>query len=142
MSAKEKTRDKRGIVLVLLILLVFALLIAGREFERPPQAEEQSDSVRPNIEMAAEKLLTRYHVEVKASSPRKARNSTSYRTERRVSVPTEFNALNFNHDLNQAVAGFGATVIASENSQNKTVTMHIKKDGVIVHSVVFVPERP
>ncbi len=71
------------------------------------------------------------------------------RIERRVLVPPEFVSVQFNHDLNEALDGTGARVIATERTRENTVTTHIKRGTSIIESITFVvtrtplePERP
>lgn len=97
----------------------------------------------PQIESVVSRLLIRYQVDGKAIRARKVLSGDGKfsRVERRIFVAPEFNTLSFNHDLYQAVSEFGATAIASEKSEDKSVAMHIKKDGVIVETLVFLVKR-
>jgi hypothetical protein len=63
------------------------------------------------------------------------------RIERRVTVPPEFISVQFNHDLNEALNGTGARVVATERTRENTVTTHIKSGSTIIESVTFVVGR-
>jgi hypothetical protein len=121
-----------GLVVVLAVAGTTVFLFSKREVE-------QTTSVGPNLDAAVERLLRRYNIEARSVRLRKVMSDDKKftRLERRISVSPAFNALNFNHDLSRAVAEFGATVVAAEKSENGSVAMHIKKDGVIIQSLVF-----
>mgnify|MGYP001559680350 CR=1 FL=1 len=128
------------IVSVVTVLLLAVQMFVGLGCRDSKGSFGRAQESIPQIESAIAKLLTRHQVDEKSIKTRKVPSSDGKftRLERRISVAPEFNTLNFNHDLNQAVAEFGATAIATEKSEDKSVTMHIKKDGVIVQSLVFV----
>ena len=63
------------------------------------------------------------------------------RTERRVMVPPDFISVKFNHDLNEALDGTGARVVATERTKENTVTVHIKSGATIIESITFVVYR-
>jgi hypothetical protein len=63
------------------------------------------------------------------------------RIERRVTVPPEFVSVQFNHDLNEALDGTGARVVATERTRENTVTTHIKRGSTIIESITFVVTR-
>jgi hypothetical protein len=63
------------------------------------------------------------------------------RTERRVMVPPDFISVKFNHDLNEALDGTGARVVATERTKENTVTTHIKQGSTIMESITFVMNR-
>jgi hypothetical protein len=60
------------------------------------------------------------------------------RVERRVAVPPEFVSVRFTHDLSRAVEEFGARAVATERTRENTVTVHIRKDGVVLQSIALV----
>lgn len=125
------------------IWFIVALILSSEVCKDSKNSSEKYLQALPQIESAVAKLLSRYHIDAKSIKRRNVQSSdgTFTRIEKRISVESEFNSLNFNYDLNQAVSEFGATAIASEKSEDKSVTMHIKKDGVILQSVVFVVKK-
>lgn len=127
---------------MLVIVIAGALWILFQ----PRQTKDASESVasEEEIERVVQRLFTQYRIG--AASVRTRRlvmaGGGFSRIERRATVPTEFNTLSFNHDLSRALAKHGATVIATEKLEDKSVGMHIKKDGVIIETIVFHMNAP
>ena len=123
------------------VLAIPVVIAIGSRSSKNPT--EVVSGIASSIETAIQKLLTRYQIDGKSIKSRKvaSNNGAFVRIERQIFITPEFNAFNFNHDLNQAVSEFGATAIATEKSEDKSVTMHIKKDGVIVQSIVFLVRK-
>ncbi len=128
------------------LVLVFSLWIVigvGLVFwfgsPRTKDAAGES-ATREDIARVVQQVFTRYRI---APSDIKIRRvnvgkGKLVRTERMVSVPPEFNTLNFHFDLKRALADHGATVSATEKSEAHSVSLHIKKHGLIVESIIFV----
>jgi hypothetical protein len=97
-------------------------------------------ATREDIATVVQQLFTRYRIAPSDIKIRRVNvgNGKLMRTERMVSVPPEFNTLNFHFDLNRALADQGVTVSATEKSEAHSVSLHIKKDGQIVESIIFV----
>ena len=123
-------------------VLCFALVVCGGCKDSKKVPENYIESL-PKIQSAVTNLFVSYQIDGKAVKTRKVPSGDGKfsRIEQRISVAPEFNILNFNHDLSKAVAEFGATVIASEKSEDKSVTMHIKSGGVILQSIVFIVKK-
>lgn len=91
------------------------------------------------IDQVIDTLLVRYHVGLRTVrtwsvlTPEKS----VLRRESRIDVPPAFLSIGFNHDLSGEMAPFGARVIATEHSKEQTVTMHVRKDGVVIRTLVF-----
>lgn len=122
--------------IVLCISFIAIVSIGCRESKNLPDKYAQSLS---RIESTVEKLFAQYGIDGKSIKTRKVASGdgTFSRVERRVAVAPVFNTLSFNHDLNIAIVETGATVIATEKTEDKSVTMHIKQDGIILQSIVF-----
>ena len=122
---------------VVLFFLGSFLLVGCSE---PKIPVEKTSEILPQAEAIVQRLLTQHGVDLKKLKTRKvASGDKSFvRIEQRVAVPPEFNTLNFNHELSERLADIGASVVATEKSEDKTVTMHIKNNGVIVQSLVFI----
>ncbi len=130
---------------VLAVVLAIAVpLIALMISNRSANPAETSMAVAPGVEVVIQKLLLRFQVDNKSIRTRKVPSGDGkfVRIERRVTVAPDFNAMSFNHELNNAVASLGASAIATEKSADKTVTVHVKKNGVIVESIIFVVKKP
>lgn len=129
---------------ILAVILVIAVpLIALMISNRAANPTETSMAVAPSVEVVIRKLLLRHQVDDKSIRTRKVPSVDGkfVRIERRVAVMPDFNAMSFNHELNNAVAELGAIAIATEKSEDKTVTVHVKKNGVIVQSIIFVVKK-
>ena len=59
------------------------------------------------------------------------------RREIRIRVPETFPSLLLNHELDRRLQPLGARVFAAENSQEKRIAIHIRKDGVIIRTLIF-----
>lgn len=138
MKSGEKKFGRRLLLFLLLAAIVAALVMALGP-QRGDSIPERSASVQEGIESVVRHLLTEYRIDPKEIRTRRigVGNGDFRRIERRVSVVPEFNTLRFNHDLSRALAKHGATVIATEKLEDNSVAMHIKKDGVIVESIIF-----
>ncbi|HXG01094.1 MAG TPA: hypothetical protein VNL69_09910 [Bacteroidota bacterium] len=95
----------------------------------------------PDVGAVVRRMFGQYRIDPQDVRTRKVKVGAVTRLERRVTVPVEFNTLNFNRDLSRALAEIGTTVTASEKAYDNSVTMHIRKDGVIVESIIFVPKK-
>lgn len=72
----------------------------------------------------------------------KGKDGSPVRVERRVAVPPEFVSVNFTHDLSRAAEEFGARAVATERTKERTVTVHIRKDGIVLQSIALVTTPP
>ncbi|MBI5473132.1 MAG: hypothetical protein HY961_12385 [Ignavibacteriae bacterium] len=138
-DVRRKLR-KRVVVGVACALLIVPIVIA---LDHLTTSDKVVVRIEPEMETIIENLLVHYNVDTKTMRTRKVTGADkeSVRLERRVFVPPEFNTLNFNHDLSEKLLEMGLTVVATEKSADKSVTMHIKRDDVIVESVVFVQKH-
>ncbi len=139
---------RKAFLVLWLALAAAGLGIADRLLDgRPRDARPAPAAARQgsaDVDQAIDTLLARYHVDPKTVrrwsilTPDKA----TLRREIRADVPPAFLSLGFNHDLSREVAPLGARVIATEHSKEQTVTMHVRKDGVVTRTLVFrtVPE--
>lgn len=107
---------------------------------RPAPAASPDVDVQKRIETVLTTVLAKHGLDRNVSRPRRVtpRDDGFVRTVRRVTMPNGFSTLELNHDLRRELDASGATVVATEKSEDKSVTMHIKSRGVIVQSVVFV----
>lgn len=117
-------------------IVVFAIAILHLSCK---DSADQRNDVLPKIEVAIEKTLTLFGIDQKTVATKRIKSGDGnfVRIERRIAVSSEFKVLEFNRVLSQRVGKFDATVIATEKLEDKSVAMHIKKDGVIVESVIF-----
>ncbi len=132
------TRERRGFHG--LFFVPFAIAIAFVSCKEPSRKSYESLT---KVDAAIAKLLAQFQIQPKSIATRKIKNGDGKfaRTERRIVVPPEFNTLEFNRALSERVVEFGATAIATEKSEDKSVTMHVKKDGVILESIIFLTKN-
>ncbi|MER3524319.1 MAG: hypothetical protein C4326_09695 [Ignavibacteria bacterium] len=140
MSAAPKLSNKRIVIFSLWIVVAIPLLIVfGPRLKNlaPDTLSTPSDT----IEAVVDRALRAHRIEPRAVKTRRVTvgNQGMVRVERRVAVSTSFNPLALQHDLSSALEPLGASVIATERSIDKSVAMHIKKDGMIIESLAFVP---
>lgn len=116
-------------------LIAAALLSGCREAADVPAG--------PDIDEAVRGLLARYNISQKAIRSKKIASAggTHVRVERRVHVSDTFDMLGFNRDLKNAVDPLGAAVVATERSDDGSVAVHVKKDGAIIRSIVFIVDK-
>ena len=122
-----------------LAVLAACLAVADRALEPrvPVVAPVHRDS--GEIDAAIDSLLVRHHVDLRSVRSWSVRtpDKAVLRRESRIDVPSSFVSLVFNHDLQNEVVPLGARVIATEHSKEQTVTMHVRKDGQVVRTLVF-----
>jgi hypothetical protein len=94
------------------------------------------------IARTVEKVLAERREETAGSRVWKVRfpGTTFTRTEQRVTVPREFDTIEFNHALGKRLAPLGANVMATERTKESTVTMHVVAAGATVYSLSLVTD--
>ena len=123
------------IVLLAAAVVLAGLLAGGSHAQQPAPAPGE-------IARAVEQALAAQREGVSGGRTWTVRipGTTLTRTEKRVSVPREFDSIEFNHTLSKHLAPLGAHVVATERSKEATVTMHIVAGGETVYSVSFVTD--
>jgi hypothetical protein len=127
-------------------LAVVAGVLFLEDHRAPVDAVERAHIVRGDlrsVNTVVDTVLARYGItpdEVRTWQVQTP-DKKFLRTERRVMVPPDFISVKFNHDLNQALDGTGARVVATERTKEKTVTVHIKSGSTIIESITFVVQR-
>ncbi len=136
MNDAARKLSKRIVIGIVCALLVVPIVIA---LDHLTTSDNVVVRIEPEMETVIDNLLVRYNVNTKTMRSRKVTgpDKKSVRLERRVFVTPEFNTLNFNHDLTEKLRESGMSVVATEKSEDRSVTMHIKKNDVIVESLVF-----
>ncbi len=139
---KSQPKKSAGrFLIVLLVPIIAAALWILLEPRQTKDTSESTTSEAADIERVVQRLFTQYRIGTVRTRSIVTGGRGFRRIERRVSVPEEFNTLSFNHDLTRALAEHGATVIATEKLEDNSVGMHIKKDGVIIETIVFEMNR-
>ncbi len=67
-------------------------------------------------------------------------NTTLQRTERRIAIPRDIVPVLVNQALNKMAKTFQGRAVASENTKENTVTIHIEIRGVIIQTIILKPE--
>jgi len=131
--------------LVAAILLgICAIALGTAQLMEGPDTRTQR-WVRPTdarISAILDSLYGRFGVDRSTIRSRavKAGGVLTGRKEQRVLVARDFDAIQFNVALGRAHSGTGAHVVASEQSREATVTMHIVSSGTTIWSVSLAPE--
>ena len=127
-----------GVLAALVVLLGAALLV----FPASPGLGGMTGSttgVEGRIDSAIGSVLG--HFEIEPASGRMAKwvqlQGIAPRREMRLIVAAGFPSLLLNHALATAVQPFGAHVIGVENSIEKRVALHVRKDGQILRTVIL-----
>jgi hypothetical protein len=144
MSRPERAKEKARLALATALAAIAALLWGVRVLEAPSQetrlpAPSPGNDVQAEIGTILDTLLTRYGIEPSGVRTwrMQAAGKSATRVEQKAFVPPSFVALDFNHDLNLALAGVGAHVVATERSRENIVTMHIVRGGRTIRSISF-----
>lgn len=125
-------------------VLVYAMLfgaglVSGYFLHSFPANSKPKSDLQTRIDAALSGVLVKHNLDRYGTRPRpvSARTDGFVRTVRRVTIPKGLNILELHHDLRRDLEGSGVKVIATERSENASVTIHIKSEGIIVQSVVF-----
>lgn len=140
MSATKRVSNRRIVIFSLWIVVAIPLLILfGPRLSR--LAPETPSSSSDSIEAVLDRALSAHGIDPRVVKTRRvaAGNRGMVRIERRVAVSPSFNPLALQHDLRLVLQPLGASVVATERSLDNSVAMHIKKDGMIIESLVLVP---
>lgn len=149
----RSTRSRRSRVVLLSVLAVVALLlIAGmsivtgwRDGENPPaSAGGQRAGGAETLASEVDAVCRAFGIPAKAvrARPVKDRQGKVLRTEYRVRAPRDLSAAEFNADLSVRMEPFGARVVGTERTRDRTVTLHVIRDEETVLSVILDLNEP
>jgi hypothetical protein len=128
---------KIGLIVVLAVVaaVLTGLQMTGMGAGRPAVNPEE-------IGRTVEQVLAERRGETAGSRLWKVRftGTTFTRTEQRVTVPREFDTIEFNHVLGTRLAPLGANVVATERTKEATVTMHVVAGGATIYSLSLVTD--
>jgi len=116
-------------------VVLVGLRMKGEVITRRPAAQDE-------IVRAVDRFLSERKGTMSGGRIWKVRvpGATASRTEQRVSVPPDFDSIEFNHALAQRLAPFGASVVGTERTKEATVSMHVVTSGTTVYSVLLVTD--
>jgi len=125
------------------VVLLLSMRVRDKVEDRTLLDEANARPLLQAIDARVDSLLDRYNIQ---QAWRKSWIVTTpskkfIRKERRITVPSRFVSLDFNHDLSRELSGVSARLIASERTKESTVSMHIMVDDMIVETLVFVLNR-
>ncbi len=127
-----------GVLTVLLGVLIVARFNAPAPW-RGPSPEKVSIGEDGRIDSAIHVVLERFGLTLPAGRAARGMQGQGdgIRQEFRIRVSPDFPSLVFNHALGEALRPLGARVIGTENTQDKRVDLHIRKDGIILRTLIF-----
>lgn len=135
----KNRKAKNKVLLLAFVGVLTASVSVGILLYESSKQEVSPPAAAPDLQTAVRQSLLKHGIDLKSVRTRQVKSSegTFSRAELRVTVPATFSTLSFNYDLSREVALLGATVVATEKSEDKSVTMHVRKDGVIHQSIIF-----
>jgi hypothetical protein len=125
------------------LIIVLAIVAAVLTGLRMTGMGAETSAVSPEeIGRTVEKALAERRAETAGSRVWKVRftGTTFTRTEQRVTVPREFDTIEFNHSLGTRLAPLGAHVVATERTKEATVTIHVVAGGATLYSLSMVTD--
>jgi hypothetical protein len=132
--------DRPRFIAAVILGVVLVFLAGVRLFERPTRNPVSLDPrAGRTIDSVVDAALLRCGVDPKAGKTRevKAGEVKSLRRESHFEVPPTFVSIVLNHELAASLAPFGGRVIATEHAKEANVTMHIRRDGYIIRTLVL-----
>jgi hypothetical protein len=125
------------------VVLLLSMRVRDKVEDRTLLDEANARPLLKAIDARVDSLLDRYNIQ---QAWRKSWIVTTpgkkfIRKERRITIPSRFVSLDFNHDLSRELSGVSARLIASERTKESAVSMHIVVDDMIVETLVFVLNR-
>ncbi len=131
----------RAAVSVLLAAAALALFIWGRPSrpESPAASWETLSGRAAEIDRDVDSVLARFHIEARSVSKRRIAIAKGgmVRIERRVLIPRELLPVQMNVALSAMAKRRDARAIASENTKENTVTIHLELDGWIIQTIIL-----
>ena len=134
-------------ILILAALGLAALVLVGVILglgDNPAVPDERESAVRgaapsTGFEEDLAAVCAQFGIPEKAIRARKVSNRAGHllRKEYRIPVPRDFSSFEFNNALNRRVEQSGARVMGTEQTRERTVTLHILQGDKTVMSVVM-----
>lgn len=142
-SQKPRVVIVAGLAVLSLVLGLLALVLAPRGATvREPARKNAAPVVTPGdaeIRRGLEAICAEFRVPPASLKVRdvKDRNGRPVRTEYRLRLPKDFSSAEFNHALNAKVEPWGAHVVGTERTHDRTVTLHVVRDEETILSVIL-----
>jgi hypothetical protein len=143
MSAVQHKFSARIRLIAVGILIVIGLLLAAAIGLRDVGTSPSGDQINFHLDTAVKTVLVQFGIDEQSVRNRSITSASGsfVRMEKRILVKPDFPTLGFNRALREAVAERGASVVASEKSDDKSVTLHVKTNGAIVLSIVLIAKK-
>ena len=142
-SQKSRVVIVAGLAVLSLVLGLLALVLAPRGATvREPARKNAAPVVTPGdaeIRRGLEAICAEFRVPPASLKVRdvKDRSGRQVRTEYRLRLPKDFSSAEFNHALNAKVEPWGAHVVGTERTHDRTVTLHVVRDEETILSVIL-----
>ncbi len=146
-SVIDKGTLGRLVIAGLLALVALVLFLLPREHgPAPPTAEEPAiDSEllqrAAQLDRDIDTVLARFGIEPEWVRKREIPlpGKELVRWERRVAIPPDMLPIQLNLAFNAVAKRYNGRAIASENSKDNSVTIHVELDGLILQSIILKP---
>src|SRR5690349_16993296 len=146
MSILPQHRKSLFIRLVLTVALAAAAFgmyfmsrTGSQQPEAPPPKKEPPQASLSELDREVDGVLTKFKIDKawvhKVAIP--IPNSSLKRIERRIVIPPDIAPVQMNVSLNDMAKRYSARAVASENTKENTVTIHIEVDGYLVQTIVL-----
>jgi hypothetical protein len=142
-SQKPRVLIVVGLAVLSLVLGILAAVLAPRGATvHEPVGKNAPAVVAPGeaeIRRGLEAVCAEFRVPPASLKVRdvKDRNGRQVRTEYRLRLPKDFSSAEFNHALNAKVEPWGAHVVGTERTHDRTVTLHVVRDEETILSVIL-----
>lgn len=141
MKSIDRGVQVRAAVSILLALAALALFFWGRPEKRelPGKLTSALSERAAGIDREVDSVLAHFHIDPRDVSKRRIGipNSDLVRIERRVLIPPGVLPVQMNVAFNAMARRRDARAIASENTKENTVTIHLEIDGWIVQTIIL-----
>ena len=137
-----------GLAVLSVVLGILAVALAPRTSPAPERASARATAaVVPGdaeIRRGLEAVCADFRVPPASWKVRdvKDRNGRRVRTEYRLRLPKDFSSAEFNHALGAKVEPWGAHVVGTERTHDRTVTLHVVRDEETIVSVILDMNEP
>lgn len=147
-SQKLRIRIIIGLAVLSVALGVLAVVLAPRRApERASARTPIPAAVVPGeaeIRRGLEAVCADFRVPPASWKVRDVKDRTGrrVRTEYRLRLPKDFSSAEFNHALGAKVEPWGAHVVGTERTHDRTVTLHVVRDEETIVSVILDMNEP
>jgi hypothetical protein len=149
----KATLSQRTRIIIALALAGVAILLGIVSFRLSSRAGSDAPAKRPvDKQLSSEGQITRgveavcaeYKVPANAMRSRQIKDGKGnvLRTEYRLRLPKDFSSAEFNQALNRKVEPWGARVVGTERTRDRTVTLHVIREDETIISVILEMNEP